>query len=142
MRFPSRSSKSGARRQRGDILLESLIGIVLMSIIGLGMTYAASRAAVSQRDMKVQNIAVSQMRALIVRYGKGLCSTDAAQARVVLPIQTEAIPLNATCTDTAGVSIGGVSIANPTSTLGTVVLTTRSTDSGLFGGIIRVGDET
>ncbi len=138
----SRSFKPGPRRQRGDILLESLIGIVLMSIIGLGMTYASSRAAVSQRDMKVQNLAVSQMRDLIARYGKALCTTDAAQAKILLPMQTTAITLEASCTDAASVTIGGVAISAPTSTLGKVVLTTRSSDSGLFGGVIRVGDET
>ncbi|MBD8495545.1 type II secretion system protein [Pseudomonas syringae] len=138
----SRSFEPGPRRQRGDILLESLIGIVLMSIIGLGMTYASSRAAVSQRDMKVQNLAVSQMRDLIARYGKALCSTQAGQARITLPMQTTAITLDATCTDAPSVTIGGVAISAPTSTLGKVVLTTRSSDSGLFGGVIRVGDET
>lgn len=138
----SKSFEAGPRFQRGDILLESLIGIVLMAIIGLGMTYASSRAAVSQRDMKVQNIAVSQMRDLIARYGKTLCSTNSSLARITLPTQTTAIALDATCTDAGSVTIGGVAISTPTSTLGKVVLTTRSTDSSLFGGVIRVGDET
>ncbi|GAB7531629.1 hypothetical protein PS3A_40430 [Pseudomonas sp. 3A(2025)] len=122
-------------------MLESLIGIVLMAIIGLGMTYASSRAAVSQRDMKVQNIAVSQMRDLIAKYGKTLCSTNSTRATITLPTQTTAITLDASCTDAASVTIGGVAVS-PTSTLGKVVLTTRSSDSSLFGGIIRVGDET
>ncbi|WP_459747745.1 type IV pilus modification PilV family protein [Pseudomonas sp. 3A(2025)] len=137
----SKSFEASPRAQRGDILLESLIGIVLMAIIGLGMTYASSRAAVSQRDMKVQNIAVSQMRDLIAKYGKTLCSTNSTRATITLPTQTTAITLDASCTDAASVTIGGVAVS-PTSTLGKVVLTTRSSDSSLFGGIIRVGDET
>ncbi|WP_109513860.1 type IV pilus modification PilV family protein [Pseudomonas ovata] len=136
----SRSFKPGPRRQRGDILLESLIGIVLMSIIGLGMTYASSRAAVSQRDMKVQNLAVSQMRDLIARYGKALC-TNSSLARITLPTQTTAINLTATCAAATPITVDGITIT-PSDNLGTVVLTTRSSESTLFGGIIRVGDET
>lgn len=135
----SKSFKSTRHRQRGDILLESLIGIVLMSIIGLGMTYATSRAAVTQRDMKVQNIAVSQMRDLISRYGQTLCNTDASKAKITLPTQSTAVLLDASCANIAGITVGSSTI---TTTNKTVVLTTRSRDSSLFGGIIRVGDET
>lgn len=134
----SKSFKPARHRQRGDILLESLIGIVLLSIIGLGMTYATSRAAVAQRDMKVQNIAVSQMRDLISRYGKTLCAGDASLAKITVPMQTAALTLDASCTNTASITVDGVTIV----TSGAVVLTTRSSDSTLFGGVIRVGDET
>ncbi|MCO8167168.1 type II secretion system GspH family protein [Pseudomonas sp. 21LCFQ02] len=140
----SRSFKPARHRQRGDILLESLIGIVLMSIIGLGMTYATSRAAVAQRDMKVQNIAVSQMRDLISRYGKTLCDTNASLAKITLPTQTAAVMLDASCTNAPNATLGngnGSISVTPASTLGKVVLTTRSSDTSLFSGIIRVGDE-
>lgn len=136
----SKSFEAGPRFQRGDILLESLIGIVLMAIIGLGMTYASSRAAVSQRDMKVQNIAVSQMRDLIARYGPTLCS-NTSLAKVVLPTQTTAISLTATCVKATPITVDGILIT-PSDNLGTVVLTTPSSESTLFGGVIRVGDET
>ncbi|MCO8165718.1 type II secretion system GspH family protein [Pseudomonas sp. 21LCFQ010] len=134
----SRSFKPARHRQRGDILLESLIGIVLMSIIGLGMTYATSRAAVAQRDMKVQNIAVSQMRDLISLHGQALCPPSTIQAKISVPMQTATIMLDASCTATSGITVNGVSIP----TFKTVVLTTRSDDNSLFGGVIRVGDET
>lgn len=132
---------SGKRRQRGDILLESLIGILLMSIIGLGLSYASSRAAVSQRDMKLQGIAVAQMRNLLAVNGNSLCTTNAALAVITLPTQAATVPLVATCTTAMAVTIGGRSITGG-DTLGKVVLTTRTTDNTLFGGVIRVGDET
>lgn len=134
-------SDSGKHCQRGDILFESLIGILLMSIIGLGISYATSRAAVSQRDMKLQGIVVSQMRSLLALNGNSLCTTNAALAVITLPTQTASIPLVATCTAVTAVTIGGHSIMGG-STLGKVVLTTRAADSALLGGVIRVGDET
>jgi type II secretory pathway pseudopilin PulG len=136
----SRLFKAGARRQRGDILIESLIGIVLMSIMGLGITYISSRAVVSQRDMTLQNIAVSQMRNLLELHGKALCS-NAALASITVPMQTAALPLNVTCTAATAVTIGGRSVTGG-DTLGSVVLTTRTEENTLFGGVIRVGDET
>ncbi|KFE43900.1 hypothetical protein [Pseudomonas syringae] len=134
-------SESGKRGQHGDILFESLIGILLMSIIGLGISYATSRAAVSQRDMKLQGIVVAQMRNLLALNGNSLCTTNAALAVITLPTQTSSIPLIATCTAVTTVTIGGRSITGGAA-LGKVVLTTRTADNALFGGVIRVGDET
>lgn len=135
-----RSFSGIGRKERGDILMESLIGIVLMSIIGLGISYASSRASTSQRDMKLQNVVVSQMRNLLALNGKALCS-NASLATITLPTQANTISLDVTCTPAAAVNIGGRTVTGGTS-LGTVVLTTRSADSALFGGVIRVGDET
>lgn len=45
-----RSSRSlRPRAQRGDALLEGLVGALLLAIIGLGLTYAAARAVNTQR---------------------------------------------------------------------------------------------
>jgi type II secretory pathway pseudopilin PulG len=133
-------SEWGGRKERGDILLESLIGIVLMSIIGLGISYASSRASVAQRDMKLQNIAVGQMRSLLALNGKALCS-NSSLAVITLPTQSSTLALDVTCSAATAVTIGGRSITGGTS-LGTIVLTTRSSDNAIFGGVIRVGDET
>ncbi|WP_248768037.1 hypothetical protein [Pseudomonas sp. MWU12-2345] len=136
----SRSSRSAAKPQRGDILIEALVGILLMAIIGLGITYIASRAAVSQRDMKLENIVVSQMRSLLEQNGALLCTTNAALLVVSLPTQTTTQPIVATCTSPAAVTVG-TSVLTGGAPQSSVVLTTRTQDSGIFGGIIRVGDE-
>ncbi|QXI27863.1 hypothetical protein [Pseudomonas vanderleydeniana] len=134
----SRSYKLPAR-QRGDVLLESLIGILLMSTIGLGITYASSRAAVSQRDMKLQNIVVNQMRSLLEQNGALLCSKSSIT--ISIPTQTDPLPITATCTSASAVTVGTSTITGGTPQ-SSVVLTTRSQDSSLFGGVIRVGDES
>jgi len=136
----SRSYRSAPKPQRGDILVESLVGILLMMIIGLGITYVASRAAVSQRDMKLENIVVSQMRTLLEQNGALLCTTNAALLVVSLPTQTTTQPIVATCTSPAAVTVG-TSVLTGGAPLSSVVLTTRTQDTSMFGGIIRVGDE-
>ncbi|NWB97159.1 hypothetical protein HX882_14760 [Pseudomonas gingeri] len=136
----SRSFRSAPKPQRGDILIESLVGILLMMIIGLGITYVASRVAVSQRDMKLENIVVSQMRGLLEQNGALLCTTNAALLVVSLPTQTATQPIVATCTIPPVVTVGTSLITGGTP-LSSVVLTTRTQDTAIFGGIIRVGDE-
>lgn len=50
-------------KQRGDIMLETLISMLLLTIIGLGLIYTISRVSVSQKDMNVHNLVVSKLRA-------------------------------------------------------------------------------
>lgn len=65
---PSTDSRP-PRSQQGDALLEALIGILLMTVIGLGLTYALARVFNSYRFTTTQNIAVTQMRNLLVAGG-------------------------------------------------------------------------
>lgn len=48
--------------QRGFSLIEAMVSIVLVAILGLGMTYAASRVLQVQRFATTQSLAVIQMR--------------------------------------------------------------------------------
>lgn len=61
--------------QRGDFLLEALIGMVLMAIVSMGVVYVTSRASVSQRDMQVQDMAINQLRSRLQR-GVDLCAPN------------------------------------------------------------------
>ncbi|WP_248796088.1 hypothetical protein [Pseudomonas sp. MWU13-2105] len=140
----SRLYKLASKGQRGDVLLESLIGILLMAIVGLGITYAASRAAVSQRDMKLENIVVAQMRSLLEQYGAQLCTNNAANTALLvvsIPTQTTPLTITATCTSAPTVTVGSSTLSGGTPQ-SSVVLTTGSADSGTLGGIIRVGDDS
>ena len=49
-------------KQRGDILIEALIGMLLLAIIGLGLVYIISRVSVSQKDMNLHNLVMSTLR--------------------------------------------------------------------------------
>lgn len=70
----SRSSNL-CRAVRGDALLEALIGILLLAILGLGLSYSASRMLASQRYAATHGIMVAQMRKALETEGlTNLCS--------------------------------------------------------------------
>lgn len=128
---------STPRAQRGDILLESLIGIVLMAIVGLGLVYSASRVAVSQKDMNQQNIVVSQMRTLLQQQGRALCSGGTPS--ISIP-PNESIELTVHCSDApTTVTVGNMAV-DVGSGIRWISLETAAKHNTLFGGPIHVGD--
>lgn len=58
-------SASAARPQRGSMLMEAMVGVVVSASLGLGMSYSAARALAVQRNASTQNMAVLQMRGLL-----------------------------------------------------------------------------
>lgn len=87
------NSFSPLAKQRGDALLEALLGIVLMAVIGLGLAYASARATTSQRYLNTQNIAISGMREQLMTASSvaDLCANTNASAIKVgnVNLQTE-----------------------------------------------------
>ncbi|MCD9030604.1 hypothetical protein LDO32_02500 [Luteimonas sp. Y-2-2-4F] len=72
----------GRSGQRGDVLLEALIGVALLALLGAGLGHVAARVAASQRDAKVESFAVEQLRLALQMDGLSLCegSSTAIQA--------------------------------------------------------------
>lgn len=118
--FPRRGSRTGSdarsykarsheacshplpRKQRGDVLLESLIGVVLTGILGAGMAQVASRIAVSQHDAKRENLVMEQLRGRLQGDGLALCEST----EVVLSLPgTEAPRAGVTCAQPVQVSV-------------------------------------
>lgn len=89
------------RQQRGDFLLEALIGMVLMAIISMGVVYVTSKASVSQRDMQVQEIAKSQLRTKL-QNGINLC---AANQTITVPGKADTAITMQGCTSTERTSL-------------------------------------
>ncbi|WP_374417109.1 type IV pilus modification PilV family protein [Ectopseudomonas oleovorans] len=119
------------RSQRGDTLIEALIGMLLMVIVGLGMSHAAARATVSQRDMNVQQLIVSQMRNLIASRGVDLCTGSLSPITVsgqeiTLEADCPSIPLNT--------SLGLTALRRVT------LATTNAASTFNLGGEITVGN--
>ncbi len=54
------------RKQLGGMMIESLIGLLLLGIIGGGILHTSARMANTQRDLAVNNVAVNQMRNLLM----------------------------------------------------------------------------
>ena len=79
---PGNCIKTPNRNQRGDALIEAMIGILLMAVIGLGLSHATARAMYSQRYLNTQNIVVSTVREALASTGSvsGYCAGNAGPA--------------------------------------------------------------
>lgn len=61
------------RRQGGDMLLEALLGVLLLSVLGVGMVQVAANIQGAQRDTRVGGLAVIELRRLLREEGMDLC---------------------------------------------------------------------
>ena len=61
---------SPLNKQKGDFLLESLVGVVLMAILATGMAHISSRVSESLGQSRITENAKTQMRKILVE-GKG-----------------------------------------------------------------------
>ena len=118
--------------QRGDMLIEAMIGLLLMSIIGLALSMAAGRASNAQKDMNVRNIAVTQMRDLLQRNGSGTLDLCSQSTAINLP-GSLSLPVTVSGCATTSVTVGGLVIAD-------VALPLRlSITHKVLGGTLNVG---
>ena len=53
------------RYQRGSVLFEALIGVILSAALGMGMAYSAAATLRAQRYANLESMAVLQMRGLL-----------------------------------------------------------------------------
>lgn len=131
---PSACTSHSLQHQKGDFLLESLIGLVLIAIVGMGEVYVAARALAAERNMRLEEIATSQMRALLIANklnSAGICG--AANPTITLPA-IGTVPLNITgCATTLTVQINNKSV--PDVPLPVVL----QTNIGALDPAIRVG---
>lgn len=98
-------SRRRGRSQRGDALLEALIGFMLLMVLGLGLSYAAARTMNSQRYASTQNIALNQMRGLLQDDAKGLrtlCASGGATQQVkITPVGGDPLQIPVTASNCA-----------------------------------------
>lgn len=94
------------RLQRGDMLIESMVGVLITSVLGAGLAFVGARVMNSQRDAKVEQMAVERMRDQLQTNGVGLCgSSTVAISLPVVGQQDVAVECAAA---TATISVGGL----------------------------------
>lgn len=98
--------------QKGEILMESLIGMVLMAIIGVGVVHVTSKMSVSQKDMRMQEIAVNQLRALLLNNKSGAINICTTAPTVNLPGINPITAQVQGCNETTTASVNGVNVLN------------------------------
>ena len=78
------------RAQRGDALLEALVGILLLALLGLGLSHAAARMLAAQRYAAAHGIVVAQMRNALETNGvQALCNGDATATLPIVDRKTD-----------------------------------------------------
>lgn len=68
---------SPSRLQRGDVLLEALVGVLITGLIGAGLAGVTARVLNSQHDAAVGAVLVNEMRNVLQINGVDLCNDDA-----------------------------------------------------------------
>jgi len=118
------------------MLLESLVGVLLLGIVGMGMTYTATRVAVAQRYAMVQNLAVNEMRRILAQGHLDADSTPLCDASspATLTMQFSpssaaiSLPMTIDCTSTA-VTVAGTTLSAPAPDISLSITSTQ-----YFGG--------
>lgn len=97
--------------QQGDFLIEAMMGVLLMGIVGAGVMFMAARVSNSQQQMVVQEIAISEMRKLLLAHGSAvdLC---AKTPYIYLPDGDVARVRVSGCGASETAYVGGIEVAS------------------------------
>ena len=101
-------------------LMEALVSIVLMSILGLGMTYSLAKATLAQRNMNAQNQIMSKLRYKI--QDEGIYSDCPSSGSSTQTITIADLPADASVQKICTMTNVQVSAAGLTQTIATPVI--------------------
>ncbi|MDZ4262822.1 MAG: hypothetical protein U1B30_10900 [Pseudomonadota bacterium] len=99
-----------AANQRGGMLIESLVGMLILSIIGGGIMHSTARMTASQRELAVNHIAVNQMRTMLMNRSAGAIDLCEQAPRISLPGEEEPLDVVVSGCATAPANVSGVKI--------------------------------
>ncbi len=98
---------TNSRGQRGGMLIESLVSVLIMAIIGGGIMHVTARMLNAQRDAAVTNVVVNELRPLIMSRtlpnGSDLCGAGALT--VTVPGTESAVTVDKTNCTAASITI-------------------------------------
>ncbi len=98
--------------QKGDALIESMVGVLLMSIIGLGLMKIGLQTLHGRPAVQFEGLAILQMRELLLNNGADLCGT--AQTIKLLDSQLDTLDVGITCTAGEAATLNGVTLDSAT----------------------------
>ncbi len=128
-------------KQLGGMMIESLVGLLILSLVGGGVMHATARMANTQQQQTVNNIVVNQMRSLLMNRATS-AGTDICSGAQSVSVPGQATPTALTvkgCGNTTvkikNIRVGGAALGEQSvSTLRPVVL-----ELGSDANLIRVG---
>ena len=125
-------------RQKGDVLLESLFGVLLTAAAGAGLAHVTANLLDQKTELKLTGAALGQMRSLLEARGEALCG----QTDVTLTVAERTVPVRVDCQ--AGPS---VTVTSPAGTVALdssqrIVLSVAPGDLGISSGArVEVGND-
>jgi|GEM_PF-366309 len=84
------SEPRSPRRQRGDMLLEALVAVLITSLIAAGLAHVQSRLMANQRATKIERLVVSQLREQLQNAGTGLCGSSTISLALAADLSRDA----------------------------------------------------
>lgn len=128
-------------KQLGGMMIESLVGLLILSLVGGGIMHATARMTNTQQQQTMNNIAVNQMRAMVANRASGAGADICNGAHTLtMPGQTSPVALavkgcaNANMT-VSNIQVSGAALANQTVTSARPVVL----EMGEGANLIRVG---
>ncbi len=126
-------------KQRGDMLVEALVGVLITGLIAGGMAHLTARLQASQWEARVQSLLVENVRNQLQREGLGLCSNNQAlELPSALTLETTPTFSCTTATDlTLQLDGQNITISPPPS----IQITIPTTALGVPGPDLIMGDQ-
>lgn len=119
--------------QRGAFLVEAIVGIVLVALMAQAMLFITSRTSSVQTTLRLQEIAIHQMRSALMGNRSGTIDICNNAPKVSLPDNVSLQTVTQGCDATTTAQFPGVSVTDVPQP---VVL---SVTSDLLGGRLVVG---
>ncbi|PUA29127.1 MAG: hypothetical protein B0W54_00505 [Cellvibrio sp. 79] len=114
---PSQPNSPARFKQLGGMMIESLIGLLILSVVGGGVMHASARMSKIQQQQTVDNIAVNQMRTLLMTRtsptGADLCANTGGQS-LTLPGETVPVAMSVKGCGNANFTINNVQTGGAT----------------------------
>ncbi|GGP21080.1 PulJ/GspJ family protein [Silvimonas iriomotensis] len=135
-----------ARQQAGSTLLEGIIAVLLLAIVGMGITFTLSRVALAQTTLNAQNSVISQLRSGLqsISVSNSFASATAASttcninmASTMLLGAQASVTNQTSCTlNTVSISIGGGSVTGS----GRLPQISNAVNDSKLGGTLTVNN--
>lgn len=127
--------------QLGGMMIESLVGLLLLSLVGGGVMHATARMANTQQQQAVHNISINQMRAMVMNRkgtaGADICTGNNHTLSVPGKQDPQAVTVkgcNAVNFVVTNVKVGTTDVSVTVSSQRPVIL-----EVGADAGLVRVG---
>lgn len=121
-----------AHRQNGTSLLEALIAVLLMTIVGLAITYNLAKGTLQQGKLNAQISTLNEIRGEVQSSGMNSnCTTTNSSANTTIRLSTANSSAQSTLTRSCTLTLMNITVSATTKTVLLPVVSYSVTDSRL-----------